>query len=148
MNQIILSISYRFVFHLYRGGNLFSPGFWSYNMTLFALEIKSIMTKTKQNPNLRTGGGLGQKPQPSAREKEKLLVSRHPFCPQHQAAYFTLLDLNIRAALLRPCHHPPCTTEETEAQRGQLSHQSPSWQVAELRFRSRCPTHLDNGVFL
>lgn len=147
MNQIILSISYRFVFHLYHGGNLFSLGFWSYNMTLFALEIKSVMTKTKQNPNLRTSGRLGQKPQPSAGEG-KLLVSKHPFCPQHWAAYFTLLDLNVWAALLRPCHHPPCTTEETEAQRSQLSHQSPSWQVAVLRFRSRCPAHSDNGVFL
>lgn len=38
--------------------------------------------KTKQSPDLRTRSGLGQKPWHSAGEKEKPLLSEHPFCAQ------------------------------------------------------------------
>ena len=46
--------------------------------------------------------------------------------------YIKLLDLNNSAALLRPHHHHPFISEETEAQRGSLSHHCPSGQTAEM----------------
>lgn len=95
MNQIILLFPIDFVFRLYHDGSWFSPGFSSHNVTKHYLLWRLNNEQNKTKPQFKNWVGLGgEKPQLSAGEEEKLLVSEHPSHAQPWAANFTCYEVS------------------------------------------------------